>query len=45
MVRQFLSFLFKVLIVLVIGTVVLSIIFVRHLLQLVSDITHTLLKP
>ena len=45
MFRQFLSLLFKVFIVLVVGIVVLSIIFARHLLQLVSDITHELLRP
>lgn len=40
MLRQFRSFMFKMLIALVIGTVLLSIMCVAHLFRLTSDITN-----
>ena len=44
MFRQILSFTFKVLIVFIIGTVVLSILLVRHFLRLVTDVTNELFR-
>ena len=45
MIRQILSFLLKMLIVLLIGTVVLSFMIARYFLRLASDITKEFLRP
>ena len=44
MFRQILSFTFKVLIAVTIGTVILSILLVRHFLRLVTDVTNELFR-
>ena len=44
MFMQILSFTFKVLIVFIIGTVILSILLVRHFLRLVTDVTNELFR-
>ena len=43
--RQILSFALKVLIVFIIGTVILSFLFVRHLLRIVTDVTNEIFRP
>ena len=44
MFRQILSFTFKVLIVIIIGTVILSLLLVRYFLRLITDVTNELFR-